>query len=460
MLQALTASDPYDDCSRIGSSISKWHPHTRPRWPPTMDQQPLRDPQHALQKLAELQKQLAELNALSNQWPSCQPARSAVSCAEISESSAAESVTQSISKRSIAAAPSSCEPHWSLEPPSTKGEGYWKADHEAVTTTKGEHLAAWQQADARPTWRENRNASAGPPAENPGTLSLGHGESAGGGRQQPCGCESSSSMGEGTWHIFRWAHNPWVWNETTNEYFYINNPPAEWKCHFFHRKRQKINYWTNGKRWFLEPISPKWSFILRAGLDIGESGWLLSYNGSWMMNKTTSEFFLTKNGFSQSITVANGPSQWKLSTCSDQKGNSVRYWYSENRWFLEPQPADEKWTPPPEGELLWLDPAEYQIKLAWGNSEEDYKTILRTNETKEWQAFNSTDGKGTWWWHEQTEEWFLEAQSGTWTQLMDKSNQPHWCHPDGRCFHASVEPWLIENDTNLSSFSEGEITEL
>ena len=51
-----------------------------------------------------------------------------------------------------------------------------------------------------------------------------------------CSC---SPKRERTWHIFRWAHNPWLWNETTNEYFYINNPPAEWKCQFFHKKSKK-----------------------------------------------------------------------------------------------------------------------------------------------------------------------------------------------------------------------------
>ena len=157
--------------------------------------------------------------------------------------------------------------------------------------------------------------------------------------------------------MFRWAHKPWVWNEITNEYFYINNPPAKWKCHFFHRKRQKIHYWTTGKRWFLEPINPKWSFFLRAGLDIGETGWqlFLSYNGAWIKNKETGEFFLTKDGFSQSITASKGPSQWRQGTCSDQKGNWIRYWFSGNRWFLEPQTSEEKWTPPPGGELLWLN---------------------------------------------------------------------------------------------------------
>ena len=270
-----------------------------------------------------------------------------------------------------------------------------------------------------------------------------------------CGCPPKR---ERTWHLFRWAHNPWLWNETTNEYFYINNPPAEWKCQFFHKKKQKFNYWTTGKRWFLEPTNPKWSFILRAGLDIGERGWHLSYNGSWMTNKITGELFLTKNGFSQSITVEHGLSQWKQGNCSEQKGNEVRYWFSGNRWFLEPQPSEEKWEPPADGELLWLDPARYQAKLAWGKSDA-YGTIPRTDETKKWQAFNSTDGKGTWWWHVQTEEWFLEAQPGAWIKLNDKNNQPHWCHPEGRCFCASVEPWLIEYGTSIGAHPAGMTSE-
>ena len=184
---------------------------------------------------------------------------------------------------------------------------------------------------------------------------------------------------ERTWRMFRWAHKPWIWNETTNEHFYINDPPAEWKCHFFHRNRQKFHYWTTGERWFLEPINPKWSFILRAGLDIGEIGWqlFLSYNGAWIKNKETDEFFLTKDGFSQSITAGKGPSQWRQGMCYDQKGNWTRYWFSGNRWFLEPQPSDEKWKPPPESELLWLDLADCQIRLAWGISGENQKNISK-----------------------------------------------------------------------------------
>ena len=161
-----------------------------------MDQQPLQDPQHALQKLAELQKQVAELEACLKRSAACQPAQLAATGPEFSENSAAESVTQSISKLSIASSRSSWEPHWSVEPPSTKGEGYWKAHHEEVTTTKGEHWEDWEQADPWTTWRENRDPSAGPPAANPGTRSVGHGEAAGGGHQQPRGSESSSSLGE------------------------------------------------------------------------------------------------------------------------------------------------------------------------------------------------------------------------------------------------------------------------
>ena len=117
----------------------------------------------------------------------------------------------------------------------------------------------------------------------------------------------------------------------------------------------------------------------------------------------------------------------------------------------------KKWTPPTEVELLWLYPAEHQIKLAWGKSEENHNTIPRTDETEKWQAFSSTDGKGTWWWHVLTEEWFLEAQPGTWIQLKDKNNQPHWCHPDGRCFYASVEPWLTDFDAKMDAPSAGDL---
>ena len=254
---------------------------------------------------------------------------------------------------------------------------------------------------------------------------------------------------EHAWHMFRWAHKPWVWNEITKEYFYINNPPAEWQCHFFYKLGQQIHYWISGKRWFLEPVNPKWSFILRAGLDKGESDWQLfvSDKGSWMKNQATGEFFLTKKGFSQSVTVSNGLSQWQQDICSDQQGRLIHYWLFENRWFLEPQPSREKWIPPPGGELLRVTQTCRHMKLAWGilADNKEKRSIRATEEEGQWQAFNSTDEKGTWWWNEKTEEWFLESEPGSWTQFTDSDNgQPHWCHPDGRCFCASLEPWLIE----------------
>ena len=101
--------------------------------------------------------------------------------------------------------------------------------------------------------------------------------------------------------------------------------------------------------------------------------------------------------------------------------------------------------PPPGGELLWLNQTYSRVKIAWGTPDDNKKRNTRTDETGQWQAFNSTDGKGTWWWQIRTKEWFLEAEPGGWTQLNDaEKNQPHWCHPDGRCFCASLEPWLTE----------------
>ena len=211
----------------------------------------------------------------------------------------------------------------------------------------------------------------------------------------------------------------------------------------------KKHYWISGKRWFLEPVNPKWSFILRAGLDKGESDWQLfvSDKGSWMKNQATGEFFLTKKGFSQSVTVSNGLSQWQQDICSDQQGRLIHYWFFENRWFLEPQPSREEWIPPPGGELLRVTQTCRHMKLAWGilADNKEKRSIRETEEEGQWQAFNSTDEKGTWWWNEKTEEWFLESEPGSWTQFTDSDNgQPHWCHPDGRCFCASLEPWLIE----------------
>ena len=78
------------------------------------------------------------------------------------------------------------------------------------------------------------------------------------------------------------------------------------------------------------------------------------------------------------------------------------------------------------------------MKLAWGIPEDNQKKNPRIEETGKWQAFNSTDGKGTWWWHAWTEEWFLETEPGighnsttkitnhTGVTRMDAVSVPHW----------------------------------
>ncbi len=148
--------------------------------------------------------------------------------------------------------------------------------------------------------------------------------------------------------------------------------------------------------------------------------------------------------------ASRNQSQWNMGFHNGNKVlvlGKMEIWYDtgsleiDGSWNLNP--LKKKWIPRAEGELLWLDPARYQTKIAWGKPDA-CKTIPRTDETRQWQAFNSTDGKGIWWWQMKTEEWFLEEQPGAWIKFNDKNNQPHWCHPEGRCFCASVEPWLIE----------------
>ena len=107
-------------------------------------------------------------------------------------------------------------------------------------------------------------------------------------------------------------------------------------------------------------------------------------------------------------------------------------------------PSREEWIPPPGGELLRMTKP---LKiLAWGiPADIEGGKGIRTKAEEQWQAFDSTDGKGTWWWNRNTEDWFLESEPGNWTQFTDSENgQPHWCHPDGRCFCASLDPWLVE----------------
>ena len=63
------------------------------------------------------------------------------------------------------------------------------------------------------------------------------------------------------------------------------------------------------------------------------------------------------------------------------------------------------------------------------------------NKHEKWHAFNSTDGKGIWWWNESTKDWFLEQEPGKWAKLINSEGTPQWCHPDGRCFNAFQDPW-------------------
>ncbi len=117
--------------------------------------------------------QLEEVEAWLKQPPAGQPAPSSASCAELSDSFAAESVTQSIAILNIVCSLSSWRHGWSLEQPSTKNDGQRKADHGAWTTTSGGKWADWNQVDARATWRSSRDLGAAPAAMNPGTLSAG-----------------------------------------------------------------------------------------------------------------------------------------------------------------------------------------------------------------------------------------------------------------------------------------------
>ena len=114
--------------------------------------------------------------------------------------------------------------------------------------------------------------------------------------------------------IPRWSHEQA--SNINNFSHIISGSHGKVLCHAVHegdtKKWQRV---TTGKRWFLESINPKWSFILRAGLDIGETGWHLSYNGAWMMNKITGEFFLTKM-------ASHNQSQWAKVLLTDQYNGS------------------------------------------------------------------------------------------------------------------------------------------
>ena len=113
---------------------------------------------------------------------------------------------------------------------------------------------------------------------------------------------------------------------------------------------QQIHWWLSGKQWFLEPVSPQWSLFLRNGTDPGEGDWhhFLSDKGPWMWNQVTDEIFLARDG----------SSQWQRGICSDQQGRLVHYWYSGNRWFLEPQLSRVGRVPPSGGRALASDPSE------------------------------------------------------------------------------------------------------
>ena len=116
-----------------------------------------------------------------------------------------------------------------------------------------------------------------------------------------------------------------------------------------------------------------------------------------MKNQVTDDFFLARNGFSQSVTSKNGLSQWQRDICFDQQGCLVYYWLSKNRWFLEPQPPRGDWVPPRGGELLRATHQGHRTtSVAWGTAADVAAGRDKmTKETAEqWQAFDSTDGKG------------------------------------------------------------------
>ena len=89
------------------------------------------------------------------------------------------------------------------------------------------------------------------------------------------------------------------------------------------------------------------------------------------------------------------------------------------------------------------------VKPYWCHPDERYfcasldPWLIKQDNEDGWQAFDDEKGEGTWWWNRHTEDWFLESEPGDWKLLTDSVNDlPYWCHPDGRFFCASLEPWL------------------
>ena len=141
---------------------------------------------------------------------------------------------------------------------------------------------------------------------------------------------------EHAWHLFRWAHDPWLWNEITDEWFFVRKPPAEWQCYFFYNKQgNQIHWWLSGKRWFLEPVSPEWSLFLRNGIDVGEGGWqqILLDEGPWMRNQVTTECFQHNSSGLRIVMTYACSSQWHLAVCASCLSTSLvrgflDFWYS------------------------------------------------------------------------------------------------------------------------------------
>ncbi len=116
------------------------------------DQQAAMDHQTAWEKMAEVQAALADY--LFKAPPAGQPTPSSGSCPELAESSGSESETQSVAKLSSASSGSSWHPRWRIvEPPSWRPEDPPMAYQGAWIKNKGGRWADENQDDASSEWR-------------------------------------------------------------------------------------------------------------------------------------------------------------------------------------------------------------------------------------------------------------------------------------------------------------------
>ena len=153
---------------------------------------------------------------------------------------------------------------------------------------------------------------------------------------------SSEHTVEHGWHLFRYQTIHWLWNQESEEWFYIDTPTHGWVRYKWFiawprtAKTMRI-WWHNAKRrrWFVEPNSESMleAFYAYSGHKQDSNWQLFQFQGvPWLWNNVSQEWFYLHEPMC-------GWTRYKWFVAQPKSTATLKIWWHnamQGRWFTEP----------------------------------------------------------------------------------------------------------------------------